>query len=577
MRKRSIMLVFAAGVFVLNAAGAAERTLAIDLTRTQKDLSRSCLGAQAHMFGSWYSMKKMLDQGAAFSTFLSNIGSPVLRMADFSMYDWFSREATTKMRDANVMLGVIKRNKASIPEWEKVQPRDYAEVVKKYNIKSAPSEFTHKKNPPETAWFSMGEFHRFCRANGIRIVGFFSGENYYDDAADEVIHFGNNPEYFDGAVNNGMKRLSWIVKNGYQDLYVGWEIGNECWASWDPVLFAQYARKLANAAQAIQPGIWLAMPIMLRNTDDAHIQRFMAASPDSKKWFNWHDGVIPALGDDIKKISHLQIHVYGAASQYNAHYRGFETMSSVLEKFPQTAHMRYLVTEWRYTGVGGTNHRTFRTGAMWNAKFAMTLLSHPRVDYTTAHEFVCTSGLGYWTPGKGNAGPYEDGSEWVFQKLEDKGKELRSKDGLPHFDVGPFGPVNRMLNTLVTECPVLIEHSSDLGAMSSALFADGSGQQEMDEDKTDLEWFICAAKDRSRIGGVIVNTRSHPTALSLAAGRDRLSIQSAEQMTCDADKQTLAEIPGEEKFWRVNAAAFDGGKLMLPPNSITSFRGIVSR
>lgn len=572
------MKVLAVLFIVFAAFTAEERRITIDAGKVQKDLSHSYLGANSHMFQSWYSMKKMMDQGPVFSAFLSNIGSPVLRMMGMGGYGWFSKTEFEKLLEAGAMARVFARIKPEdAPDRKGFQPKDYEAIVKKYAIKSAPTEFITKKNPPDVSWFSIDDFHRFCRSNGIRIIGEFNAVKYYDDDTGIVHTIIDSPEHFDGGVKAAVKKLSWVLKNGYKDLYAGWEIGNECYSEWDPERYAEYARKLIQAVTALQPGIELAVPAMLRDTDDAHIQRFMAASPDRKKWFNWHETMFPALGEDLKKVTHLQVHVYGSASQYNANYRGLQVISNILAQFPNASHLRYMVTEWRYTGVGGTNHRTFRTGALWNAKFAMTLLSYPRVDIATAHEFVCTSGLGYWTPGKGNAGPYEDGSEWVFQKLDDKGKELRSRDGLPHFDIGPFGPVNRMLNTLVTECPVLLEHASDLGAMSSALYADGSGQPVVDEDKTDLEWFICTTKDRSKIGGFIVNTRAQPIALALSAGAARISIQQTEQMTCDADKQTLAEIPGEEKFWRVGTAAVEGGKIMLPANSITSFRGGVHR
>lgn len=494
-------------------ADAIERTLAIDTQQTQKYLSNSYLGANAQQFRSHYSFRQLLDQGAAFSTFLSNVGSPILRMDGRSAYGWLSEYEDRKLRG---------------------------------------------NSADKFGWFSMGEFHRFCRSNGIRIIGAFNDTKYYDKDSDRIIEFKDKPEYFDGAVKNNMARLSWIVKNGYQEMYVAWEIGNECWGSWDPELYAQFARKMANAAIAIQPGIFLNVPVMLRDTDDPAIKTFITKLPRSASWFTWHEKMLPALGLDIEKISHLQIHVYGSASMYSANFRGLEKISEILAKQPNTRHLRYLVTEWRYTGTGGTQHRTYRTGALWNAKFAMILLSYSKVDFSSAHEFLCTSGLGYWSPG----------NEWIFQYPEEKqtgnAPRIPNKTSLPQFDIGPFGPVNRMLNDLVKECPVLIEHKSDLGPMSSALFAEG---------KSDLDWFICTKNDRSLLGGIIVNTMDNAVAVTLATGRNHYALMNIVQMACDADKVNDAEIPGEEKNWHVASIASDNGRLLLPANSITSFRG----
>ncbi|MBI4979262.1 MAG: hypothetical protein HZC28_17405 [Spirochaetes bacterium] len=507
---------------VLTAAPVVERMLTVDVRQTQKDLTHSYLGANAQQFRFHYSVKAMLDQSAAFATFMSNIGLPVIRMDGRNEYGWFSIEEDRKLSG---------------------------------------------NGSRDSLWFSMDEFHRFCRANNIRLIGAFRDEKYYDEKTGTVVVFRDTPDHFDGGVANNIKKLSWVVSNGYQDLYTAWEIGNECWSSWDPVLYAQFARKMVNAALAVHPGIRLTVPVMLRNTDDPAIKTFMAKVGRSSNWFSWHEKMLPALGEDIKKISHLQIHVYGSASMYSANYRGLETISDILAKQPNTDHFRYLVTEWRYTGVGGVQHRTFRTGALWNAKFAMTLLSYPKVDYTAAHEFLCTSGLGYWSPG----------TEWMYQYPEEKqsGKAPRipNKTGTAQFDIGPFGPVNRMLNELVKECPVLVEHKSDLGPMSSALYVDGWKQDDSPKASKDLDWFICAKKDRSKIGGVIVNTTDDMLSVNLSTGEKKYALMDIYQMTCDADKQAQAEIPGEEKFWHVSPVSLENGRLMLPPNSITSFRG----
>ncbi|MBN8524714.1 MAG: hypothetical protein J0M02_05190 [Planctomycetes bacterium] len=543
------------------------RTIAVDASQAAKDLTNCQLGANAQQFRIHYSIKKMLDSGL-FAGFMQDIGRPVIRLDGRSIYGWSGRGETWKLRDAETRLRLLKQSKAGEdPAYKLFQPGDFDALAERFGIDAKPERFVITRNHPDIAWFSPEEFHRFCRANGIRLIGAINDHLYYQPESGQVFRFRDNPGYFDGAVDDFRRKLTWVKDNGYLDLYVAWEIGNECWSSWDPVLYAQYARKILAAARALQPDIRLAVPVMLRNTDDPAIQEFIAKDHRRQGWFDWHESMLPALGDDIRGFSHLQIHVYGSASRYSANQRGLDNIAEILAKTPGTDHFRYLVTEWRYTGVGGTQHRTFRTGALWNAKFAMTLLAHPRVDWSAAHEFLCTSGLGYWTPGTGNAGPNQDGSEWMFQTPDGVGEgkpgELRSTHGRPSFDVGPFGPVNRMLNELMRECPLLIEHRADLGPMSSALFAEGAG---------DLHWFICRSGDGSTIGGMVVNTCAQSIDLELRSGDSPLAVRSAELMSCAADRLAIPEVPGEAKAWRVEAIQAHEGRLRMPTNSILVFR-----
>lgn len=570
------------GVVLSVSGDSSVRTIKIDPQQVQKDLTRSYLGANAQQFRSHYSIRKMLDNSDLFSEFLLSIGSPILRMDGRSIYGWFSKEECLALRVADAKMRRLSAYKgADAPDWDQVQPSEYEAMVKKFKLSSKPVVIgTHH---PDLSWFSPEEFHRFCRRNNIRIIGAFNDEQYYDPESRQVFRFRNNPKYFDGAVKDNMRKLSWVIKNGYLDLYVAWEIGNESYGPWDPVLYAQYTKKIVDAAQALQPDVKLSVPTMLRDTDDPFIKQFIKRLKERgiySDWFRWHEKMIPALGDYIKKIAYVTVHVYGARSIYNANARGLG-LATGLKALPNTDHLRFLVTEWRYTGIGGSDHRTFGMGALWNAKFAMVLLSRPKVDYTTAHEFLCTSGLGYWSPGKGNGDPGAVGDEWVFQYQENmkpgKTSQLRTRDGKPQFDIGPFGPVNRMLNELVKECPLLLEHKADLGPMSSALYADGLTIEEKTKKTGDMDWFVCTNADRSKVGGVVVNTLERPVSLAFDFGKNKYRLQEVKQMTCEAGKLFKAEVPGENKFWHVSAIPVKNGILVLPPNSITSFRGVAAR
>lgn len=512
-----LLLVFG----TLSAEPTETRTHQVDLKAIRKDLGQSLLGANVQQFRSHYSLRDILAQGPAFAGFMKEIGSPVLRLDGRNVYGWLS------LAEHRALAGI----------------------------------------KADALWFSMEAIHAFCTSNDLQIIGSFRDEKYLDEQTGAAVEFRNRPEHFDRAVQDNMKKLKWVLEHGYRDRYVAWEIGNECYATWDPLLYGQFARKMVAEARRLDPGIRLAVPVILRNTDDPAIAKFIAADPNRKNWFSWHDAMLPALGDQLPHITHLQIHIYGAGSAFSCNHRGLETIGAILEKIPGTRHLRYLVTEWRYTGVGGVQHRTFRTGALWNGKFAMTLLSHPRVDWTAAHEFLCTSGLGYWSPG----------DEWIFQYPQEgqtgKAPRIPNPTGKAALDVGPFGPVTRMLNEIVREYPLLLDHGADLGPMSSALFADGFKEPGLPDASRDLEWFVCRSRDGGRIGGFVVNTLAHAVTWSLESGSRRLQFTRSEQMTCPPDRLQESERPGAPKFWTVSRGLGPSNTLTLPPMSLTQFHG----
>jgi hypothetical protein len=169
------------------------------------------------------------------------------------------------------------------------------------------------------------------------------------------------------------------------------------------------------------------------------------------------------------------------------------------------------------------------------------------------------------------------GDEWIYQYQPGKKKsrkfQLRNPAGKPDFDIGPFGPVNRMFNELIRDCPVLLEHESDLGEMSSAKFADGVDISKHVKKTGDIDWIICVSKDRSSLGGIIVNTLNHPVTVTFNFKNSKYELENMAQMTCKPERMFSAEEPGQRKFWQVLHFSLKNDSLTLPPDSITSFRG----
>ena len=506
------------------------RVLSFNLNEVKKDLKDSVQGvdAESHATGVNY---KILLNGLEqdFSKLLQNSGRPVLRMSDRGRYSWQSPEIN--------------------------------DILRKYPAGKSKS-----------FWFSPEKFHKFCKENKVKLIGSFDATVAYDGKNGKRIQIIDTPENFEIGVRENMKKLMWVIDHGYLDLYVAWEIGNESYIHWKkPELFVKYALMLADASQKLDPKIRLALPIFVCAPDDPNLMRYVGKGKKARdKWYHWSEKMLTTLGRKAEQFYYINIHLYGASLSYNANYKGIHTHLSLLKKFPATKHMRFIVTEWRHTGVADRKHRQFKTAALWKAKFTMTLAAYPLVDYTSVHDFLTWSGVGY----------YSDGKVWLRQgnvPKSPKNNELfKCKSGKPSLDIGMFAPILKMTNNIIRNYPLLLVHKGDLGNNSSALFTSSEKEENssdsLDDSSRDLEWFICTNRTKTKIGCLIVNTHSFPVKVTLKDEKDRIwKINKAQALTCEPDKILKYEVPGEKKYWQLTPfKANPDGSVYVPSMSVVS-------
>jgi hypothetical protein len=520
------------------------QVLNFNVNDVKKDLKDSIQGVDAESFAigrsSWgINLRTLLtSQRKEFKAFMNEIGRPTLRMMDFSRYSWRGYAATDALE--------VKGSK----EW----------------------------------WWSPKQLHEFCRENDIKLIGFFDTVKLYDVKTGKVTvltdHKGTmhmTPEQMDALVEENLYKLRWVKKNGYLDLYKAWEIGNECYLSGTntPEVYATFAKKMAKAAKKVDPDIRLAVTVFVCAADDANLFNNIGKNPREitikgeqsmyAKWLAWSNTVMRLLGDDAKNIYYVNIHLYGPDLVYNANAKGIDTHVRVIQKHPNMRHTRLIVTEWRHTGSSELHcQREFKTGALWASKFSMVLLAHPLMDSTGIHDFLTYSGTGYWSDGKiwrsqwGSLDP-----RWAYP----------SKTGKRRLQVGPFGPVLKMLNHIARNYPLLLEHKANLGKYSSAVFFGKCTPKTIGEDEgRDLEWIIATNRKKNKFAGMVVNTHVYPVRITLQSNGKKYNITKATSENCPADKLFVCEIPGDAKFWNLEALKVNAdGSIDLPPFSINSF------
>lgn len=529
------------GVSLTTQAQRNEKAIRIDRINPVKDMSQSLQGADAESFqigsqpAAGVNLKTLLTtQRQEFAQAMNAIGRPVLRMADMSRYCWESAQATA-----------ILRNEQDCSDW----------------------------------WYCPQQFHSFCRENAMNVIGFLDTYRWYDASQGKAIDLRDaktrlvtqiSDEQLQSLVESSRRKIQWVKENGYSDLYVAWEIGNENYAPFRdaPAVYARIAKALTEMAAQVDPTAKLSVNVFVCAPNDDNLTRGLSdRSPEGiadtyERWKVWSSMVLQTLGDTARQIPYATIHLYGTALAYNANDKGLVTHARFLQAHRNAAHMRMLATEWRHTtGDDLIGHRRFKTAALWKAKFTLSLMAHEKMSYTGVHELSTFSGLIY----------FNDGLVWRCQSPESK-KPLvpyPSKPGSPVYDLGPFGPVMAMANDLIRRYPMLLEHRADLGENSSVLFFSKVQPQASGTEGRDLDYLIAVSRDHQAVGGIVVNTFNTPMPLKLTG---RYAIATARTLACPAEHLFDLEIPGEPKAWSVQSLAATDGTILLPPLSVTYFQ-----
>lgn len=505
-----------------------ERILNFNFDKIKKDLKDSIQGVDAESHATCANYKILLnDLRDDFSTLLKDSGRPVLRMADMSRYSWRSA--------------------------------DINDTLRKYPAGKS-----------EKFWESPEQFHQFCRENHIQLIGQFDTAFTYDPVTSKRVQIYNTPENFEIGVKENIWKLKWVIDHGYLDLYVAWEVGNENYIRWNSgEQFANYALKLASAVKKLDPEIRLALTLFVCAPDDPNLLRYSGNGNRLRdQWYRWGENMLKSLGDNIEQFYYLNLHLYGASASYNANYKGIYIHESFMNKFPHTKHLRFIITEWRHTGAGDPKHRQFKTAALWKAKFMLVMAAYPLVDYTSVHDFLTWSGVGY----------YSDGKVWFRQENPAvAGELLKCKKEVPSLDIGMTAPVLKMGNHIIRNYPLLLVHKADLGEKSSVMFASAQGEENTSDSMKgvgrDLEWFVCSNRTKNKIGALIVNTQDFPVKVTLKEEKNGRvwQVKKADALTCQPDKVFKFEIPGEKKFWQLATfKANPDGSVNIPPMSVVS-------
>ena len=465
----------------------------------QKDMTSVRLGADAESFATAINFNTLLtQQNSEFAQFLSDVGSPVMRMATMGRYSDYGEEESKAC--------------AAVSGWS--------------------------CNGGTGWWFDMDDFHQFCRQNNIKLIGMLDTMAVWDPVTQQAIEVRNTPENFSYGVQAAIDKITAIEESGYSDLYVAWEFGNENYNYWWSNRFADYLNLVIPAVKAIDPDIKLAVEVNSSKT------QFCA-------------DYLNRLGSNIAQVDYINLHLYGASAieepPGKATSWGISDALSVLDYVNNTDHLRTIITEWRHDYNADDNHREFNTAVLWKAKYTMTMLAEPTLDYTCVHDVLTWSGVGYWS----------DGDTWKRQ-INSYGVEIASQTGEPELDVGPYGQVMKRFNDALSECPLLLDHFSELGPQGDEMYYENG--------TSDLEWMLFTNEDHSKLIGIAVNTYEDMQLLQLDEGAFAdINITYGEAISCLPGYEETPGIPGGDDYLTLATCVFSENMILLPGNSFIYF------
>ena len=255
--------------------------------------------------------------------------------------------------------------------------------------------------------------------------------------------------------------VRWIVKNGYQDVVGGFELGNEPYWGSDPEGYAARWVAIVPEIKRIFPEAKIGMPLAEYRPNDPDIAAVRARATGLEwvqgggefsfsKLNQWSGRFIVAMKPVLDDITHVIYHFYGADRAYGCSQSGFNRIHNFAKVFPEIADKRVWITEWRERADEDLrcHQRFFST--LWKGHYRLGVLMQPEIEGISLHNLATLSGGLYVTTAKGT---------WCVQRGPDDREYPYVGDSKePVMEVGPAGPVFRLYTEALLSHPLVVEH-----------------------------------------------------------------------------------------------------------------------
>ena len=296
----------------------------------------------------------------------------------------------------------------------------------------------------------------FWKKHGVKVLLTLEHHGVFEDAACT-----KTTDDLETVKRTILDYVRWIVKNGYQDVVGGFELGNEPYWGSDPEGYAARWVAIVPEIRRIFPEAKIGMPLAEYRAGDPDIAAVRARATGLEwvqgggefsfsKLNQWSGRFIVAMKPVLDDITHVIYHFYGADRAYGCSQSGFNRIHNFAKVFPEIADKRVWITEWRERADEDLrcHQRFFST--LWKGHYMLGVLMQPEIEGISLHNLATLAGGLYVTTAKGT---------WCVQRGPDDREYPYVGDSKePVMEVGPAGPVFRLYTEALLSHPLVVEH-----------------------------------------------------------------------------------------------------------------------
>ena len=430
-------------------------------------------------------------------------------------------------------------------------------------------ETGHKKTDPAAAF-------RFWKDNGIKVLlNIEAATGRRDDDA----KWRKSIEDFR---KTNLELVRFIVDNGFQDVVVGFELGNETYFMKHYAELAEPWAAFIDEARKIWPKIHFGINVaelFELNPDIEHVRGRMLSSQALKRneyfaadAFNQYSAQFILKMKEIgalDKVDHIVWHAYGGETPYSCSFHGMKRFRDFVTAFPELKGKKWWLTEVRNRSDEDPSQcqRMFNDTLVMG-HYTLMALAMPEVECLNHHQIWGMSGGIYTSEAESRGGKGQ--FRWGLQR-QDGGRDYPDYRaiGRPRFETGHMGVMHRMVAEAMMGHPVVLAHGTgdyDTGddamtasaRVSDQMYARRRAMREAGRDawlepkpiEGVVEWTAAVDERRQELVVLFVNSSDTERLARVKTPKHEFGAPTLRVMECPAWAVDNAEVPGEGRVWR---------------------------
>lgn len=405
-----------------------------------------------------------------------------------------------------------------------------------------------------------------------------------------------------------LEYIRWIIKNRYQDVVAGLELGNEPYFGNNPEEYAERWCEIIPEIKKLWPDVKIGMPIAEYRAGDPDLdavrkrlgeKKMMAGGGEFEinRFNQWSGRFVVAMSNQLHNISHVIYHFYGGDAPYGCSQSGFGRIKNFEKIYPQIAGKRVWITEWRErSDEDGRCHQMFAS-TLFKAHYMLSCLTQPNIDGINLH---CLSSLSGGLNISMNCSFAGEGwrSGFMFQSDPLQGYNFYPdpdvKPGQRRYVMGPAAPLFKIYTDALVNHPIIHEHGTlgkqgkNASCWSSAIFYGSSHAQrsvlnrggkwkDVPPIKGNVEWVATLNPGKTSLAMLMCNTTVEEQKIPIKLVNAKFAGEAVlTSVSCEPEFIYHHNIPPETPLWKMQTEKITSdfmdseGVLTIGPDTIQS-------